>query len=141
MQKFIDSKKRLTKQAQLTEKLSRIPSALDQIKELSIAIKKQESWNLEIQELIINGNKVEIQGEIAAVHIKDLENNLTTLALNGQLKTILKNQIQSTTIEKAPTKETLTKNEKESETLITEEKYESKNNMILFKYSFIQKKG
>ncbi len=149
VQKFIDSKKRLTKQAQLTEKLSRIPSALDQIKELSIAIKKQESWNLEIQELIINGNKVEIQGEIAAVHVKDLENNLTTLALNGQLKTILKNQIQSTTIEKAPTKETLTKkpeavhtkNEKESEALITEEKYESKNNMVLFKYSFIQKKG
>ena len=134
VQTYIESKKQLTKQVYLTEQLSHIPSALDRIKDLSVAIKKQDSWNLEIQELIINGDKVEIQGEISAVHIKDLEKNLMTLALNNHLKTFPKNQIKTTTTEKPPVKQS-----EQQKKPIEEKNY--KNNVVLFKYSFIHKKG
>ena len=154
VQKFIDSKKQLTKKAQLTEKLSRTPSALDKIKDLSIAIKKQDSWNLEIQELAVNGDRVNIQGEISSRHIKDLEKSLTTLALNGHLKTLLKNDTQAPVVKQAPAVKQApdkqapkkqTDKEKSKDITKSKEKpptkEKNKDNIVLFKYSFIQKKG
>ena len=121
VQKFIQSKQKITKIAQLAEEVKSLPSALDKIKNLSITLKKQDSWNLEIQKLNILGNKVELEGNIFAEHIKSLQKNLQDLAVIGSLKASIKNQLKKKTEE-------------------TEEITERRDR-ILFKYSFIQKQG
>ena len=117
VQHFITSKKEWSKQTDLTEKLADIPSALDKIKRLSVAIKKQESWNLEIQELNVAGDKVEIKGNISSSYLKNLKKHLTDLAANGSLKTLPIEQPK----------------EKPAET--------NESDTVFFKYSFIQKRG
>ena len=126
IQHFINSKKKWTKQTQLTENLIRIPSALDKIKKLSVAIKKQKPWNLEIQELNIVGNKIEITGHISTQYLEDLKNNLTNLAESGSLKALSGEH----------SKDTITKTQ-------SEKKLSDKNesDTVFFKYSFIQKQG
>lgn len=123
VQHFINSKKEWTKQTELTEKLADIPSALDKIKRLSVAIKKKEAWNLEIQELNIIGNKVEIRGNISPQYLKKLKKNLIDLAENGSLKTL-------------PTKQQPMKIDP-----IKENPDTNKPDTVFFKYSFIQKQG
>ena len=126
VQSFIDSKKQSTQQAQLTEALSHIPSALDKIKNLSVAIKKQQSWNLEIQELNVVGNKIEIQGEISSQYFETLKKNLIDLATTGSLKTLSTKRLKDTTAEI------------KSEERISDN---TQNNIVFFSYSFIQKQG
>ena len=126
VQHFINSKKKWTQQTKLTEKLARIPSALDKIKKLSVAIKKQESWNLEIQELNIVGDKIEIKGNIYSQYLNALKRNLIDMAANGNLKTLSTEQPKDTKMETQSTKEPSKKNE---------------SDIVFFKYSFIQKQG
>ncbi|MYE07289.1 MAG: hypothetical protein F4X95_00830 [Oligoflexia bacterium] len=80
VQSFLLSRKKITKQAELEKKISLMPSALDTMKKLSMAINKKQSWNLEIQELNIIDNKIEIRGEIVSSYLNLLEKNLTDLA-------------------------------------------------------------
>ena len=116
VQTFILSKKNITKQAELKEKIFLIPSALDKMKNLSVAIKKQKSWNLEIQELNIMGDKIEIRGKIATLYLEVLEKNLTDLAITGSLK----------------------KAESGSENKLNNN---TESDTVSFKYSFTQKQG
>ncbi len=117
VQHFINSKKEWSKQNELTEKLNDIPSALDKVKKLSVAIKKQEAWNLEIQELNVAGNKVEIKGNISSTYLNTFKNNLTDLAENGTLKTLTTEQPKDDSTET------------------------NTSDTVVFKYSFIQKRG
>ena len=165
---FIDSKKKRVWQAQLTEELSYFPSALDKIKTLSVAIKKSKSWNLEIQELNITGDKIEIQGNIIAQYLKPLEKNLTDLAIKGSLKSLLKEEIKNK-IAKEQSKERPVIGTKPTDSANPDgsvkridpddpndqaqptdlfdsiDKLKStdknENNTVFFKYSFIQKQG
>ncbi len=126
VKKFISSKRKITKQAELIEKISLIPSALDKVKSLSVSINKKKSWNMEIQELNIMGDKVEIKGEIAVRYLPFLEKNLIQLAAVGSLKALEKKQLQNT--------ESKEKSENESSG-------KTESDTVFFKYSFIQKQG
>ena len=116
VQKFLLSRKEITKQADLAKKISLIPSALDTIKTLSVTINKSKSWNLEIQELNILDDTIEIKGTIVASYLNLLETNLTQLAKTGSFKKIEDNS----------------SNKLENDT---------ESNIVSFKYSFIQKQG
>ncbi len=134
VQHFVNSKKQWLQQVQLAEEISRIPSALDKIKNLSVTIKKQTSWNLEIQDLNITGNNIEIQGSISALYLELLEKKLTDLAVSGSLKksplAIKQNHLAKK--QQANTDETPL--EKKSPKV-------KERNIVFFKYSFIQKQG
>ena len=155
VKKFIESKKTKEQETQLTEALSQIPSALDIMKRLSSAIKKQESWQLEIQQLNINGHQIEIQGTVAPQKLPELKKNLLSLAVKGSLKSLT--PVLPTTapspVAKAPSVAKTTKDVKTATTTIKAlkldkqkttplvAKTDKKPSMELFKYSFIQKKG
>ena len=114
VQKFIENKKIITKKTELIEQLSDIPSALDKIKDLSTAIKKQDSWNLKIQKLNIKKNTIEIKGQISPEYLKNLEDNLTNLAVRGSFKNLIKAKMPVTTLT---------------------------DKIVPFEYSFIKKQG
>ena len=117
VQRFIDNKKMMTQKTKLIKQISNIPSVLDQIRELSTAIKKQDSWNLKIQKLNIKNNKIEMEGYIHPKHLTDLEKNIINLAVSGSFKNLIKKN----------------KPENLSEDL--------ENKKILFKYSFTKKQS
>ncbi|MDE0118532.1 MAG: pilus assembly protein PilM [Bdellovibrionales bacterium] len=116
VQKFLLSRKKITKQAELAKQISLMPSALDTMKRLSVAINKKQSWKLEIQELNIIDDKIEIKGEIVASYLNLLEKNLTELAKTGSLKKLEDSSTNNLNNNKEP-------------------------NIVSFKYSFIQKQG
>ena len=120
----IRNRKKITNRTKFTEKLSRIPSALDKVKTLSVSIKIRKSWNMEIEELNIMGDKVEIRGRISARHLEVLEKNLTELAEGGSLKNIGKTP-------PGPPAEPAEEAPKESPAADT----------VVFNYSFVHKKG
>ena len=126
VQHFINSKKEWSKQTELTEKLADIPSALDKIKKLSVAIKKQESWNLEIKELNVIDDKIEIKGNISSQYLESFKKDLIDLTANGNLKTLPITQPKDPTVETPSKKELPETHEPDT---------------IFFQYSFIQKRG
>ena len=134
VQKFINSKKRFTKQAQLTTVVSRIPSALDKIKELSTAVKKQPAWGLEIQELRITNDKTQIQGEIARAYLPNLKKNLTDISTDKEVQVLTEKQIQAPK-EKTPKPAGPALDGQKSEKPL------QKLDKVFFNYSFIQKQG
>lgn len=134
VQHFVNSKKQWLQQAQLAEEISRIPSALDKIKNLSVTIKKQTSWNLEIQKLSITNDNIEIQGSISDIYLELLEKKLMDLAIKGSLKKSPVTIKQNLQAEKPKTNtDKISLKKKPSE--------EEERNIIFFKYSFIQKQG
>ena len=126
IQHFIKNKREWKKQIQLKEALSRIPSALDKMKNISVAIKKQESWKLQIQELNIMGDKIEIYGNISTQYLATFKKNLIDLAENGDIKTLLKKQPNTIKSATQPKETTLDNN---------------KPDIVFFRYSFTQKQG
>ena len=89
VQRFIDNRKEVLKNLSLTQQLTSLPSALDRLKSVSVAINKNKAWNLEIQKLHIDHHrKIEIQGKILKPYIKNFENNLLDIAQKDSLKAI-----------------------------------------------------
>ena len=88
VRRFIDKRKHLIKQAELAEQIAALPSALDGLKDMSIAVRKQPSWKLEIHKLNITNKQVSIYGRLAPAYLKTLENNLKSMADQGALKTL-----------------------------------------------------
>lgn len=86
VRQFISGKKHLIKKMKLAEELVGIPSALDGMKDISIAIRKKPAWNLEIQQLDIGQRETKIYGTILKPYLKNLESNLKEIAKEGQLK-------------------------------------------------------
>ena len=125
VQKFIVSKKAKEQETQITEALSRTPSALDMIARLSSAIRERESWNLEIQQMHIKGNKIEIHGTVATQNKPQLKKNLMDLAVPGSLKPLATLTPQKETNQKSDTDKIQT----------------TKPLVQPFKYAFIQKKA
>lgn len=117
VQRFIDNKKMMTQKTKLIKQISNIPSALDQIKELSMAIKKQDTWNLKIHRLNIKNNKIEMEGYIHPNYLITLEKSLIPLAVSGSFKNLIKHNKP----------ENLSKN--------------LENKQILFRYSFTKKQS
>ncbi len=167
---FIESKKAEARQTELTQVLSKVPSALDTLKNLSSSIKKQESWNLEIQTLNIEGNRIEIQGTVDRQSFALLKKNLMDISVRGSLKQIqpqlLNKEVQAkgpeVSNEEVTNKEVTNKENKKSSSLTTkkpqpgqkpdqapdqrpDEDIVSKTTppepSQMFKYSFIQKQG
>jgi len=89
VQSFIKKQKEQVKQIQLVKEIDNLPSALDKVKNLSLAIEKKEDWNLEIKNLKIIGDRVEIQGTIENQYLRNLEKNLKNLAVKDSLKKTL----------------------------------------------------
>ncbi len=85
---FINSKQHLIKNVKLAEVLLDRPSALDSMKALSIVIRKQPEWRLEITKLDIADRFIQLQGVILKPYLKYLEKNLNTIALKGTFKTL-----------------------------------------------------
>ena len=85
VKKFVDSKQHLVEQMQLVEELTNMPSALDGMKDISIAIRKDPLWQLEIQQLDIGQNETKIYGTILKAYLKNLESNLKSIAQEGKL--------------------------------------------------------
>ena len=130
VQHFVNSKKQWLEQTQLADRLNRFPSALDKIKLLSIAIKKQPSWNLKIQDLNITGNNIKMEGSISSLYIEVLEKKLMGLAIISSFKKSLN------------TTKPTAKNPVIKETDLGEKKpSEEKQGITYFKYSFTQKQG
>ena len=86
VRQFISGKKHLIKKMRLAEELAGIPSALDGMKAVSIAIRKKPAWRLEIQQLDIGQREIKIYGTILKPYLKNLESNLREIAKKGQLK-------------------------------------------------------
>ena len=88
VKRFIERKnvKNLKQQKLLLSAVADTPSSLDKLKSLSVAIKKQPDWDLEIHKLNIVGDKVEIEGKMASSYIKILEKNLRDIASPGSFK-------------------------------------------------------
>ena len=145
VKKFIDSKKQHKQAGQLTEALSQTPSALDTMKNLSSAIKKQESWKLEIQHLNIEGNKIEIQGTVNPQNLPELRKNLRDISVKGSLKSLSHVTPPVPSIPPVPSASPAQNKQKIDKTGATENKLVSQTEkdplVQFFKYSFIQKKG
>ncbi len=86
VRQFISGKQHLIKKMKLVEELVGIPSALDGMKEVSIAIRKKPAWNLEIKQLDIGRQEIKIYGTILKAYLKNLESNLRAIAKKGALK-------------------------------------------------------
>ncbi len=86
VKKFINRGKKLVRQNELTEELSNLPSALDRLKALSIKLNNDKAWVLEINNLNIHGEKIEIQGYVSNLYIRNLEKNLLSMAKKGSFK-------------------------------------------------------
>ena len=100
IRQFINSRKKVIKNLSLTEELSSLPSALDKLQVLSVAINKNKEWNLEIQRLHIADTKVEIRGTILKQHIENFKKNLLDIAQKNSLKTLTQKAESSNNTEK-----------------------------------------
>ena len=159
---FIESKKTEARQMELTQALSKVPSALDTLKSLSSSIKKQESWNLEIQAMNIEGNKIEIQGTVDRESLALLKKNLMDISVRGSLKQIQpellnkeaqqqgqgktknENNKSSTLSTNALNTNALNKKKPKTGNILDEDiisKTTPPESSQIFKYQFIQKKG
>ena len=97
VRKFMAGRKKTLKQKELIRELNYKPSALDRIKDLSSAVKKNEQWGMTIKQLKINSDKIKITGEIKAPYQQQLEKQLRTLAENKTFKDHSKEKTQSGT--------------------------------------------
>ena len=86
IQNYIKTNAHLFSHLELEERLSHIPSALDRIQSLSIAIKKAKTWNLYITKLSILGNRIEIKGFINREHLTTFKEHLSDLAVKQKVK-------------------------------------------------------
>ena len=165
---FMDDQKKILKHSELSKELENLPSALDRIKSLSTAIKKNEKWDMDIKQLNIIDDKIQIEGEISSSHLEDLKNQLQEFAEANTLKDLstsitspVPEEIQKN-IETDSTKETTEQADKDDKSIVTEtsenketpeteepdkttltetsKDEKTPSNKVSFKYSFIQKK-
>ena len=122
---FMEDQKNILKHSELSKELKQIPSALDRIKSLSTAIKKNEKWDMDIKQLNIKDNKIQIEGEILSLYVEDLKNQLQELAKVNTFKNL------SADLNKSPTTAETPKNIEEKNSTEAPEKPEQTNNITL----------
>ena len=159
---FMKNQKKMLKHGELSRELKQLPSALDRIKNLSTAIKKNKKWNMDITQLNIIDDKIQIAGEISPLYLKDLENQLQELAKTNTFKNLSTSVIQAPPVktQKDTKEENTTDTPKTTEvesTVLNETKAEAPSptsetaealtdtsqktsEKVFFKYSFVQKK-
>ncbi len=118
---FLNKKKHLIKNTQLTSVLSGIPSALDSMKDISIVIRKKPSWNLKIKTLVVKNKNIQISGAISNSYLKKLENNLQVVAQKGTFKSL--------PLSDRP------------DNLTTQKEKNKSSAVVSFAYSFIRREG
>ena len=84
--RFIDSKRKVLKNREMLEVLSQNQSSLDQLKSISMAIRKSRDWDLEIQKLKITGQGVRIEGRILKPYQEVLKTHLSEIAAQGKVQ-------------------------------------------------------
>ena len=80
VKKFLKTKQDLSKKNMIYNQLPEIPSAIDQLKRISFALKRPSQWELELSQLDINGTHVKISGWILKEYLDQLKSNLTSMA-------------------------------------------------------------
>ncbi len=122
---FMENQKNILKHSELSKELKRLPSALDRIKNLSTAIKKNEKWDMDIKQLNIKDNKIQIEGEISPLYVEDLKKQLKELAVANTFKNFSADLIQSPSIAET------SKNIEEKNSKVATQKPEQTDNIAL----------